>query len=290
MNFMWLLLAALSAFFAGVTGILAKCGIRKTDSTAATAVRTIVVLVMSIIIVLITGGFSKITEVTPKTWLFLVLSGLATGASWLCYFKSLSIGDINKVTAVDKSSTALTVVFAFIILKESVTWIKCVSVVLIAVGALLMIDKKKNTNADKKGQSWLIFAVLSAVFAALTSILGKIGIEGVDSNLGTAIRTFVVLIMAWLVVGVTGKTHCVKEAPKNELIFICLSGLATGASWLCYYRALQTGPASVVAPIDKMSMLVTIAFSRIVFKEKLTPKTAVGLLLSVAGTIGMIIN
>lgn len=286
----WLLLAALSAFFAGVTGILAKCGIRKTDSTAATAVRTIVVLVMSIIIVLITGGFSKITEVTPKTWLFLVLSGLATGASWLCYFKSLSIGDINKVTAVDKSSTALTVVFAFIILKESVTWIKCVSVVLIAVGALLMIDKKKNTNTDKKGQSWLIFAVLSAVFAALTSILGKIGIEGVDSNLGTAIRTFVVLIMAWLVVGVTGKTHCVKEAPKNELIFICLSGLATGASWLCYYRALQTGPASVVAPIDKMSMLVTIAFSRIVFKEKLTPKTAVGLLLSVAGTLGMIIK
>jgi bacterial/archaeal transporter family protein len=287
---MWLLLAALSAFFAGVTGILAKCGIRKTDSTAATAVRTIVVLVMSIIIVLITGGFSKITEVTPKTWLFLVLSGLATGASWLCYFKSLSIGDINKVTAVDKSSTALTVVFAFIILKESVTWIKCVSVVLIAVGALLMIDKKTSTNTDKKGQSWLIFAVLSAVFAALTSILGKIGIEGVDSNLGTAIRTFVVLIMAWLVVGVTGKTHCVKEAPKNELIFICLSGLATGASWLCYYRALQTGPASVVAPIDKMSMLVTIAFSRIVFKEKLTPKTAVGLLLSVAGTLGMIIN
>lgn len=288
---MWAVLAFLSAFFAGVTGILAKCGIRKTDSTVATAIRTGVVLVMSIVIVLITGSFPTLPDISAKTWVFLVLSGLATGASWLCYFKALSVGDINKVTPVDKSSTVLTVVFAFIFLHEEFTWIKGVSVTLIAVGTYLMIDRKKTAETgEKKGHSWLFFALFSAVFAALTSVLGKIGIDGVDSNLGTAIRTFVVLIMSWLVVLVTGKGRLVGKAPKNELAFIVLSGIATGASWLCYYKALQLGSASAVAPIDKLSILVTIAFSRIVFKEKLNAKTAVGLVLTVAGTLGMLIK
>ena len=292
MTFMWILLAVLSAFFAGVTGILAKCGIRKTDSTVATAIRTGIVLIMSIIIVFITGSISELSVISTRTWVFLVLSGIATGASWLCYFKALSLGDINKVTPVDKSSTVLTVIFAFIFLKEEFTRIKGVSVLLIAIGTYLMLDRKRKTVSDKPSgcRPWLFFAVLSAVFAALTSILGKIGNDGVSSELGTAIRTFVVLIMSWLVVFVTGKREIVRQTPKNELGFIVLSGIATGASWLCYYKALKLGSASVVAPIDKMSILVTIAFSRIVFKEKLNIKTAFGLLLTVSGTLGMLIK
>lgn len=287
---MWMLFAFLSAFFAGVTGILAKCGIRKTDSTVATAVRTVVVLIMSIITVLMTGSFSTLPEIGAETWVFLVLSGISTGASWLCYFKALSIGDINKVTPVDKSSTVLTVIFAFIFLHEPFSFVKGLSVFLIGMGTYLMIDRKKERSSDKnKGSTWLFFALFSAVFAALTSILGKIGIEGVDSNLGTAIRTFTVLIMAWIVVFSTGKCKAVNKMPKKEFIFIILSGFATGASWLCYYKALQLGRASLVAPIDKLSILITIVFSRIVFKEKLNAKTAAGLVFTVAGTLGMLL-
>ena len=285
---MWLVFAFGSALFAGLTSILAKCGIKKTDSDVATGIRTIIVLLFSWLMVFIVGSQNQISAIDGKTLLFLILSGLATGASWLCYFKALQLGDINKVVPIDKSSTVITIILAAIILDEKITLVKGVAIVLIAVGTFLMIEKKKSTNSENKS-SWLLFAFGSALFAALTAILGKIGISGVESNLGTAIRTFVVLIMSWVMVLVTGKKDKVKEVPKNELIFICLSGIATGASWLCYYRALQDGLASVVVPVDKLSILVTILFSYIVFHEKLSVKSAIGLVGIVAGTLIMIL-
>ena len=284
---MWILYAAGSSFFAGITAILAKCGICKTDSDVATAIRTAVVLVFSWLMVWITGCGSQIGQISGKTLLFLTLSGLATGASWVCYFRALQKGDINKVVPIDKSSTVLTIFLALIFLQEGLTWSKVVSVVLIGVGTILMISKKK-TDGDssrKEDGSWFIYAVLSAVFASLTAILGKIGITQINSNLGTAVRTTVVLVMAWLMVFVAGKRQEVKKIERKELGFIGLSGLATGVSWLCYYRALQEGPASVVVPIDKLSILVTIAFSWIVFHEKLTRKAAVGVICITLGTI-----
>lgn len=286
---MWILFAFGSALFAGLTSILAKCGIKNTDSNVATALRTIVVLIFSWIMVFVAGSQSTISQISIKTLLFLVLSGIATGASWLCYFKALQIGDVNKVTPIDKSSTILTMLMAFILLGEELTLIKCISMILIGVGTYLMITKKENVVVEKKNNAWLIYALGSAFFASLTSILGKIGIENVDSTLGTAIRTIVVLIMAWIVVFVTKKQNTIKDINKNSWIFLILSGLATGGSWLCYYKALQTGPASVVVPIDKLSILVTIAFSYIVFKEKLNKKSALGLLLIVIGTLSLLI-
>lgn len=281
---MWLIFAIGSAFFAGITSILAKCGIQKTDSTVATAIRTIVVLIFSWLMAVITGTIGEISSIQGKTLLFLILSGLSTGASWLFYFHAIQIGNINKVAAIDKSSTVLTILLALIFLGEGISVEKIIAVLLIGIGTLLMISKKEEKE-NKQSQMGLICAVLSAVFASLTSILGKIGITGIDSNLGTAIRTFVVLLMAWLMVFVTGKQREVGKIEKKEIIFICASGLATGGSWLCYYRALQEGPASVVVPIDKLSILVTIIFARIVFKEKLNKKAMLGLLLIVAGTI-----
>ena len=287
---MWIVYAFGSAFFAGLTSILAKCGIRKTDSDAATAIRTIVVLIFSWLMVLIVGSAPTITTLSTKTWVFLILSGFATGASWLCYFKALQMGDVNKVVPIDKSSTVLTIILAFIFLGEEISAMKLAAVVLIGGGTFMMIEKKDVTaNAPSGGKSWLIYALLSTVFASLTAILGKIGIEGVESNLGTAIRTCVVLVMAWVVVFAKGKKHTLRGIPKNELGFICLSGLATGGSWLCYYKALHDGLASVVVPIDKLSILVSIAFSYIVFHEHLTKKSALGLCLIVVGTLLMIL-
>lgn len=283
---MWILYAVGSSFFAGITAVLAKCGIQKTDSDVATAIRTVIVLLFSWLMVAITGTGGEIRQIDGRTFLFLVMSGLATGASWLCYFHALQKGDINKVVPIDKSSTVLTILLALIFLGEGLSGVKILSVFLIGVGTLLMIDKKDvEKKAQKQSGEWVIYAVLSAVFASLTAILGKIGIAGIDSNLGTAIRTTVVLAMAWMMVFLTGKQKEVRKTEKKELVFICLSGLATGASWLCYYRALQGGPASVVVPIDKLSMLVTIAFSRIVFYEKLTKKAAVGVVMITAGTV-----
>ena len=286
---MWILYAFGSALFAGLTAVLAKCGIRKTDSTVATAIRTIVVLAFSWLMVFIVGSQEQLSAISGKTLLFLILSGLATGASWLCYFRALQIGDINKVVPVDKSSTVLTILLAVIFLHESLSLAKGAGIVLIAAGTYLMIEKKQSGGAAKSGGSWLLYAAGSAVFASLTSILGKIGISGVESNLGTAIRTGVVLVMSWMMVFVTGKGTLVRAVPKNELGFICLSGLATGGSWLCYYKALQDGPASVVAPIDKLSILVTILFSWLVFHEKLTKKSALGLAAVVGGTLLMLV-
>lgn len=281
---MWIILALLSALFAGITAILAKCGMKDVDSTLATALRTIIVFIFSWILASISTPLSAIGTLSGRTWLFLVLSGLATGASWLCYFKALQKGDVNKVVPIDKSSTVLSMILAFLILGEPFSLISGISIILIGGGTLMMIEKKE-TEGNVEGRSYLVYAFLSALFAALTSILAKIGIEGIDSNLGTAIRTSVVFVMSWLMVGFTGKGKEIRRIGRRELLFIALSGLATGASWLCYFKALQMGRASVVVPIDKLSILISIAFSRIVFKERLSRPGAAGLLLIVIGTM-----
>lgn len=283
----WLLMAVLSAVFAGLTSVLAKCGIRKTDSDVATALRTMVVLVFAWIMVFIVGSADTIRDITPKSMVFLVLSGLATGASWICYFKALSMGDVNKVVPIDKSSTILTVLLAIILFGETQNLaVKLLSTAALAVGIFLMIEKKQSSGGSER-KTWMIYAALAAVFAALTSILAKVGITGVESNLGTAIRTAVVLVMAWLIVFLRGKQKQLKSLDKKELIFIGLSGIATGASWLCYYYAIDHGKVSVVVPIDKMSILVSVTFSFFVFKEKLSLKAFLGLLLMLAGTVAM---
>ena len=287
---LWLIMAVLSAVFAGLTSILAKCGIKKTDSDVATALRTIVVVVFSWVMVLIVGSAGTITDIGAKSLAFLILSGIATGASWICYFKALSIGSVNKVVTVDKSSTVLTVVLAIVLFGETNHLVvKLIGTVLLAVGIFLIIEKKPEEVRETKA-GWLPYAIGSAVFAALTTILAKVGITGVESNLGTAIRTVVVLVMAWFIVLIRGKQKALKSLDKKELRFIVLSGLATGGSWLCYYYAIQKGIVSVVVPIDKMSIVITIVFSYYVFKEKLSRKAFVGLLLMVIGTLAMAIR
>ena len=284
----WLTAAILSAFFAGLTSILAKCGIKKTDSDLATALRTIVVLIFSWIMVLVVGSQHTIAEIEPKAFIFLILSGLATGASWICYFKALSVGDINKVVPIDKSSTVLTVLLAIICFGETSNLVmKLIATAILAVGIFLIVEKKQREE-KQESKTWMLYAVLAAVFAALTSILAKMGISGVESNLGTAIRTGVVLIMAWVIVFARGKQAQLKSIDKKELLFIGLSGIATGASWLCYYYAIQNGEVSVVVPIDKLSIIVTVIFSYFVFKEKLSKKAFAGLCLMVVGTLLMV--
>lgn len=284
---MWMIAAIMSAVFAGLTAILAKCGIKKTDSDIATALRTIVVLLFAWIMVFITGSADTISRIRPGELFFLLLSGAATGASWMCYFKALSIGDVNKVVPIDKSSTVLTVLLAMILFQETDHLaVKLAGTAMLGAGVILMVEKK--TETEKAGSRvYILYAVGSAVFAALTSILAKIGISSVDSNLGTAVRTIVVLVMAWLLVAVKGKLPELKVLDKKELLFISLSGIATGASWLCYYYAIQNGMVSVVVPIDKMSLLLTVIFSYFVFHEKLSRKAVLGLILMLAGTLLM---
>ena len=285
----WIFSAILSAVFAGLTSILAKCGIKKTDSDLATALRTVVVLLFSWIMVLVVGSGSTISEISFKSLIFLILSGLATGASWICYFKALSMGDINKVVPIDKSSTILTVLLAIICFGETSNLAaKLIATAILAAGILLMVEKKQTEQVEEGGRSWMIYAVLSAVFAAMTSILAKVGISGVESNLGTAIRTGVVLVMAWGIVLAKEKHKQIPSIEKKELLFIGLSGIATGASWLCYYYAVQNGILSVVVPIDKLSILVTVTFSYFVFKEKLSKKAMLGLSLMTVGTLLMV--
>lgn len=287
---MWILYAFGSAFFAGATSILAKIGVKDIDSHVATAIRTIVVLIFSWIMVFIVGSQGTIGNISGKTLTFLILSGFATGASWLCYFKALQLGDVNKVVPIDKSSTILTMVLAFIFLGENITINMVVGMIGIGIGTYLMIQKKESIEKVVKGKVWLVYALLSAIFASLTSILGKVGIENVESNLGTAIRTIVVLIMAWIIVFATKKQSDVKKIDKKSLLFLILSGIATGTSWLCYYKALQDGLASIVVPIDKLSILVTILFAYVFLKEKLSKKSIVGLVLIVVGTLILLIK
>ena len=286
---MWLFMAVLSAFFAGLTAILAKCGIKKTDSDVATAIRTIVVLAFAWIMVFVVGSAGTIKDIGRRALVFLILSGLATGASWICYFKALSIGDVNKVVPIDKSSTILTVLLAILLFRENDRLaVKLAGTAILAAGIFLMVERKQEEKKEIKGK-WIVYASLSAVFAALTSILAKVGMEGVESNLGTAIRTGVVLIMAWIVVFMKGKQKQVRAIDRRELIFISLSGLATGGSWLCYYYAIQNGIVSVVVPIDKLSIVVTVIFSYLAFREKLSKRAFSGLCLIVVGTLVMTI-
>lgn len=285
---LWLPMAILSAFFAGLTSILAKCGIRKTDSDLATALRTVVVLIFSWVMVFVVGSAGTLASIGVRSLIFLVLSGLATGASWICFFKALSMGDVNRVVPIDKSSTVMTVLLAILLFRETNHWVvKLICTAVLGAGILLMIEKKAADGEKKTRRGWMVYAVLSAVFAALTSILGKVGISGVESNLGTAIRTCVVLVMAWVVVFLKGKQGGLRTPDKRELGFIALSGLATGASWLCYYYAIGHGVVSVVVPIDKMSILVTVLFSWLVFREKLSRRALIGLCLMVGATVCM---
>ncbi|WP_167956513.1 EamA family transporter [Anaerosporobacter faecicola] len=291
---MWIVFAFCSAIFAGLTAILAKCGIKNTDSNVATALRTIIVLVFSWIMVGITGSYEGIDAIGLKTWVFLILSGLATGGSWLCYFHALQIGDVNKVTPIDKSSTIITMILAGVFLQEGFPIIKCFAILTIGIGTYLMIQKKNDVRIrveeeKRQTRSWIFYACASALFASLTCILGKVGIEEINSNLGTAIRTVVVLVMAWIVVFVTKKQHTIRMIDRKSWLFLVLSGFATGGSWLCYYRALQTGEVSIVVPIDKLSILVTIAFSYFVFGEKLSLKSGFGLFLIIVGTFSLLI-
>lgn len=283
---MWVLFAFGSALFAGLTSVLAKTGIKTTDSDVATAIRTCVVFVFSWLMVFVVGSQNSITDIDLHTWIFLILSGISTGASWLCYYKALKMGDINKVVVIDKSSTVISMIFAIIFLGEHFTFVTVLCIAAIAFGTFLMVYKKSQKST--KNKSWILWATLSAVFAALTSVLGKVGVQNIDSNLGTAIRTFIVLIMSFLIVFIKQKQSYIKSVPKKELLFLCLSGIATGASWLCYYKALKDGLVSVVVPIDKLSILVTVVFSYFVFKEKLSKKSLFGLVLIVVGTIGVI--
>lgn len=284
---MWLVMAVLSAFFAGLTSILAKCGIKKTDSDVATAIRTVVVLLFSWVMVFVVGSEAQIAEIAPKSFLFLILSGLATGASWICYFKALSMGDVNKVVPIDKLSTVFSVLLAILCFGETGHLpVKLGCTALLTVGITMMVERKQEERKEVR-RGWMFYAVLSAVFAALTSILAKVGITGVESNLGTALRTIVVLLMAWVIVFSKGKQKRIAGTDRRELCFISLSGLATGASWLCYYYAIQNGIVSVVVPVDKMSILVTVLFSFLVFHEKLSLKAFIGLCLMTAATLLM---
>ena len=286
---MWVAFALGSAFFAGLVAILAKVGIRATSSNVATAIRTVVVLAMSWLMVFVVGSLVTISSISTRSLVFLVLSGLATGASWLCYFHALQLGPVNEVAAVDKSSIVLTVLLGIIVFGEtSHLAVRLVGIGVIAAGTVLMVEWKPG-GAAPVSRSWLVYACLAAVFASLTSILAKVGITDVESTLGTAIRTMVVLVMAWVLVLVTRERHRVREIPRRDLLFICLSGVATGASWLCFYRALQTGPVSAVVPIDKLSLVVTVAFAYAVFGERLSRRGLTGLMLIVVGTVAMVV-
>lgn len=288
---MWVLFAFGSALFAGMTAILAKLGLQKVDSDLATALRTVVVLLFSWLMVFLVGSEHTLALVSGRSLMFLILSGGATGASWLCYFKALQLGPVSRVTPIDKSSTILTILLAFLFLNEVPgTW-KLIGLALLAAGTILMVQRRggQETEQTGTGKSWIFYAVLSAVFAALTSILAKVGIQGIESNLGTAIRTIVVLVMAWGIVLLRKKQVNLDVIDRRSWLFIVFSGLATGFSWLCYYRALQEGPASVVVPVDKLSILVTIAFSRVFLRERLPKRALAGLLLVVGGTLLMLL-
>lgn len=311
---MWVLAAMGSALFAGVTAILAKLGIHHTDSDVATAVRTLVVLAFAWVMAAVTAGDipSALVAISARSYLFLALSGLATGASWICYFKALALGEVDRVVPIDKSSAVLSTLLAIVLFGEvGHLGVKLAAILAILVGTLMMVRGREVANApgesgtapdgaderaagmsggpgERHGScAWLFYAVLSAVFAALTSILAKVGIEHVDSNLATALRTAVVLLMAWGIVWARGKLSEVRAIDGRELVFLGLSGLATGVSWLCYYYAVQTGQVSVVVQIDKLSILVSVAFARVVFGERLSRRAVVGLALIVAGTAAM---
>lgn len=289
---MWILYAFLSAIFAGITAILAKIGMKNVDSYLATALRTIIVGIFAWIMAFVVGSVNQIAYISGKNIFFLIISGLTTGGSWICYFKALQLTQVNKVVPIDKSSIVLTILLAVILLGEKLSGFQIAGMIILTIGTYMMIQKgeKKSTSHCKESKIWFLYALLSAIFASLTTILGKIGIQSIESNLGTAIRTMVVLILAWIIVFILRKQKGIKELDKKNWIFICLSGFSTGGSWLFYYRALQEGEASIVAPIDKLSIVITIIFARILLKEKISKRAFVGLIFIVVGTMGLLVK
>ena len=285
---LWLVAAFASALFAGIVSILAKCGIKTIDSDVATALRTCVVAVFTWVMVAAVRSAGTIGDISPKSWLFLALSGLATGGSWICYFKALSVGDVNKVVPIDKSSTLMAVILSIVLFNETGDLgLRLVGTAVATVGTFLMIERKPGNASGSDARDYrasITYALAAAVFAALTSVLAKVGIEGVESNLATAIRTMFVLAMAWAIVAGKGKMGLVRSANRREFGFLTASGVATGASWLCYYYAIQMGQVSVVVQVDKLSLLVSIAFAAAVFGERLSRRAGIGLALIVAGT------
>lgn len=283
---MWIINAFLSAIFAGMTSILSKMGLEDISSHYVTALRTSVVLVFTWVMYYVTG--SSMQGINSYNFMFIVLSGFATGASWLCYYRALSLADVSQVVPIDKLSTFLTMIFAFVIFHEEVTWVKVVCIFMMFIGTYLMQKRpQKELNHDKR---WLIYAFLSAIFASLTAILAKIGIENVDSQTVTALRTIVVVIMAWIVVFVTKSYSPIALLNKKQLKAIFFSALATGLSWLCYFAALKEGPASIVVPIDKLSIVISILFAYFVLNEKQSIKTILGLICIVISTLLLLIG
>ena len=286
---LWLLYAIGAAVFAALTTILAKIGINNVDSHLATAIRTMVVLVFAWIMVFVVGSGGGIGYIQGRTWVFLVLSGLATGGSWLCFFRALQLGNVNKVVPIDKSSTILTMMLAFIFLREPVGLVTAIGMVLMGIGTWMMLElKKADKSEEKSGRSWLFYAVLAAVFASLVAIFGKIGVADMDANLWTAIRTMVVVPLSWIMVFMAGSHKQIGSVSRKSWIFLVLSGVATGASWLFFYHALQLGNASHVVPIDKLSIVLTMGFARLFLGERFSRRSIVGLGLLTVGTLWVI--
>ena len=250
---MWIVVAVLSALFAGLTAVLSKGGNEKANSDVVIALRISVIFVCSWIIVFAMGAYKAIATMSANALISIILSGISTGACWICYFKALSIGDASKVAAVDKSSVALSVLLAIIIFPDerSLWWIKLICLVVIIMGTALMTDIKRDDG--KRKIAWLIFALLSAVFSTATSLLGKIGTQDVDSNAATALRTCVILVMAWLIVFCKRETKYIKELKGKEIFFLILSGITTTANWFCYYYAIQKGQVSIDAAVSPVS-------------------------------------
>ena len=282
---MWIIFALLAAFFAGITTIFSKIGVNNVDSTLATSLRTAIILIFNLLVVLFIGSFNEINKLDFKIIIFLILSGITTALLWLSYFKALQLCDVNKVTPIDKTSIVLTLLLSSLFLNEKITIIKIISMVLILIGTFLMT----NIKAKKCDNKWLIYAILTAIFTSLATILGKIGIKDIESNFGTLIRTIIVFIIIWSIVFIKGKHKEIKVINKKSWLFIFLSGITTGLSWLCYFKALQGGEASIVFPIEKLSIVVAIIFSCIFLKEKINKKSILGLILIVVGTLLLII-
>lgn len=284
---MWIVYAVLSAIAAGITTIFLKKGIHTTNTNVALALRTLVVLIFSIVIVLIIGSYKEIYYINTKTWVFLILSGFSTGAGWYYYYKALQIGNVKNVSPLSKSSLVLTIILSFILLNEKITLLKIISLIIITLGTYYIIDYKKTEEKKENNNKWIIYALLSLIFSALTPIFGKIGIENVESNLGTSIRVFVVVISAWLILFIKKKYKEIKNINKSEIKYIIISGITGGSSWLLYYKALQNGITSAVAAIDKLSVLVAVILSYFIFNEKMKVKEVIGLILILIGTIGL---
>jgi len=283
---LWFLYAIGAAIFAGLTTVLAKIGVKEVDSHLATAIRTMVVIVFSWGIVFFVGSQDGIRHIGGVTWVFLILSGLATGGAWLCRFRALKLGNVNKVTPITKTSTILTMILAFIFLREPLGLVTVIGMIMMGTGTWLMLELKKGAAAENSsGKGWLFYAALSAIFASLVAILGSVGVADMDANLWTAIRTVVVAVLSWVMVYTTGGPKGIKNINTKSWVFLVLSGVATGMSWIFFYHALQIGNASLVVPIDQLSILITMGFAGWFLGEKFSRQSLIGLALLATGIL-----